>query len=95
LTESKSAFARRASVLSRVIRPDRNDLPPGAARAILKLDFDPVDLARMHDLAVKNQEGGLTEEERADLADYRQAGLVLDLLKSKARLSLRRARTGG
>ncbi len=79
-----------SSVLSRVIRPERNDLSPAAARSILKLAFDPRDLKRMKELASKNQKGELSTSEQAELADYRQAGLLLDLLKAKARLSLKR-----
>jgi len=30
--------------------------PPEAARALLRLDFDKADRARMHELAKKNQE---------------------------------------
>jgi hypothetical protein len=81
---------RRISVLSRIIGPEKPDLSVGAARALLKLSFDASDLERMHELAVKNQRGELNAEEQADLADYRQAGLLLDLLKSKARLSLKK-----
>ncbi|MCI0465209.1 MAG: hypothetical protein L0Z62_50445 [Gemmataceae bacterium] len=81
--------ASQESVLSRVIRPERADLSVAAARSILKLAFEPADLERMHDLAVKNQQGELSRAEQTELADYRQAGLVLDLLKAKARLSLK------
>jgi hypothetical protein len=89
------ATEHRPSVLSRVIRPDRSDLSAEAARSILKLTFEQQDLDRMHDLAVRNQEGGLSRGEQEELADYRQAGLVLDLLKSKARLSLKKLGLSG
>jgi hypothetical protein len=45
----------------------------------------------MHVLAVKNQEGKLTGQEEAELQGYLHVGLLLDLLRSKARLSLKRA----
>jgi hypothetical protein len=80
----------RTAVLSRIIRPERGDLSPEAARSLLKLAFEPGDLERMHELAFKQQKGGLTQGEQAELAEYRQTGLLLDLLKSKARLSLKR-----
>jgi hypothetical protein len=86
----QTSAQRRGSVLSRIIGPEKPDLSVGAARALLKLSFDPSDLERMHDLAVKNQRGELTKDEQAELVDYRQAGLLLDLLKSKARLSLKK-----
>jgi hypothetical protein len=81
---------QKSGVLSRVIRPDRGDLSADAARCILRLRFDEHDLERMHELATGNQQGDLSAEELAELAEYRQAGLVLDLLKSRARLSLKR-----
>jgi len=44
----------------------------------------------MHELAAKNQEDSLSAVERADLDAYVHAGLVLDLLHTKAKLSLKR-----
>jgi hypothetical protein len=83
------------AILNRVIRPERDDLCPEAARSLLKLAFEQTDLDRMHELAVKNQHGGLTPEEQAEIVEYRQVGLLLDLLKSKARLSLRKRGLSG
>ena len=42
-----------AAILSRLIRPERADLSPDAARSILKLDFEDQDRARVHELATK------------------------------------------
>lgn len=85
--------SNEAAILHRVIKPDQDNLPIGAARAILQLDFDDADRARMHELAGKNQEGTLLPDERADLEAYVHVGLVLDLFRAKARLSLKRAET--
>jgi hypothetical protein len=85
----------RTAVLSRVIRPERDDLSPDAARSILKLAFEQADLDRMHELAVKGQKGELSREEQAEIAEYRQVGLLLDLLKSKAHLSLKKCGPSG
>ena len=52
-----------AAILSRLIRPERADLSPEAARSILKLEFDDEDRARMHALAAKAQRGELTDAE--------------------------------
>jgi hypothetical protein len=79
-----------AGILERVIRPRDNDLPVAAARALLRFDFDPADRQRMHELALKNQEGKLTRDEREELDEYVHVGLLLDLLRAKARGSLRR-----
>jgi hypothetical protein len=44
----------------------------------------------MHELAVKGQTGELTLEEAETLHNYRQVGLQIDLLRSKARLAIQR-----
>lgn len=77
-----------AAILSRLIRPERADLSPEAARSILKLEFDDEDRARMHALAAKAQRGELTDAEEAELESYRGVGRLLDLMRSKARRSL-------
>jgi hypothetical protein len=77
------------AILDRVIKPDRGDLPREAADAILRFELDEVDRETMHRLAQKNQAGELTAEEQRALESYRQVGRMLDLLRSKARLSLR------
>jgi hypothetical protein len=84
-----NAITSELAILSRVIRPDRGDLPPQAAEAILRFDFDPQDRARMHELAQKNQTSDLSEDEQITLESYRHVGRFLDLMRSKARLSLR------
>ena len=77
-----------ATILGRIIRAD--DLSPTAARAFLKLTFPQVDRQRMHELAVRNQEGALTPAEARELDSYRRVGRLLDLLAARARRSLAR-----
>ena len=60
------------------------------AEALLKLDFDQTDRDRMHELAVKNQEGSLTKAEEEELNSYRRIGYFVDLMRSKARISLKK-----
>jgi uncharacterized protein YnzC (UPF0291/DUF896 family) len=80
-----------AAILGRLIRPERDDLTPDAARAILKLEFDQEDRTRMHELSAKAKEGALTPAEEAELSSYRGVGRLLELMRSKARRSLKRA----
>lgn len=89
-----TAAVNETAILSRLIRPERDDLPPEAARSILKLAFDGEDRERMHDLAVRAQGGPLAEVEQAELDSYRRVGRLLELMHSKARLSLKRAGLG-
>lgn len=81
-----------AAILSRLIQPERADLSPEAAQSILKLDFDDQDRTRMHELSVKAQSGRLTDSEHAEIESYRRVGRLLDLMRSKARRSLKAAR---
>ncbi len=80
-----------AAVFGRLVKPDRGDLSPAAAREILSLRFDEEDARRMNQLAEKAREGTLTPEEEAEIESYRRAGYLLGVLWSKARLSLKRA----
>lgn len=81
-----------AVVFARLWETDRGQLAPALARHILKLKFSPADQARMHELAVKNQESKLTSAERAELEVYVRVGDLLALLQSKARQRLRKTR---
>jgi hypothetical protein len=58
------------------------------ARHILGLGFSERDKARMHDLAVRNQEEALSPAEKEELFAFGKAGDLLAILKSKARRTL-------
>jgi hypothetical protein len=88
---SKPGAFHEGAILSRLIRPERDDLSPEAAQSILKLAFDEQDRARMHQLAVQAQRGELNAEELGELESYRRIGRLVDLMHSKARRSLKRA----
>jgi hypothetical protein len=78
------------TILSRLIRPERNGLPAAAARAFLKIDFDDSDRERMHELSAKARIGKLTKAEQSEITSYEVVGHVIDMLHSKARRSLKR-----
>jgi len=80
-----------AATLGRVVNPDDPSLSPEAARSILKLTFPEGDKERVSSLLAKYQDEGLTADERAELDEYLRADAFLSVLKSKARLSLKRA----
>jgi hypothetical protein len=77
-----------AEVWERTVQPDEADMPPDAARYFLKLLFADEDRARMNTLAAKARAGALAPEEETELGNYMHLGWFLDLVKSKARLSL-------
>ena len=75
------------ALLHRLLKPNRNDLPAVAARAILAINFEPADRERMRDLSAKARAGTLAGEERAEIESYERVGHLLDILHSKARRS--------
>ena len=79
-----------AAILTRVVQPDRDNLTAAGARALLKLEFTAVDRQRMHQLAVKNQNGNLTRTEENELDSYVRVGRLIDLLAAKACRSLKK-----
>ncbi len=85
---SKTASA----IWSRIVKADQANLTPEVARTILKFTFDPEDHRRIDELSAKAQKGTLTPEERAELEEYVRVNTQLMILKSKARLSLERAK---
>ena len=80
-----------AAIITRMIHPEKADLPNDAAQALLQLfRFDQTDLDRMHELAVKNQDDALTPAEKAELESYLRVSYFVDLMHAKARLSLKK-----
>jgi hypothetical protein len=77
-----------AEVWERTLQSNLADLPPEAARYFLKMNFAEADHERMNALAAKARAGALADKEESELANYMRLGWFLDLIKSKARLSL-------
>lgn len=78
-----------AAILRRVVQPRNGNLTKTAARVVLGMNFTDDDRARMNELVLKNQRGTLTAAELAELHGYLRVGAFLDLMHSKARLSLK------
>jgi hypothetical protein len=79
---------REVAILARLLGNGESPLPSAIARYILKLGFSEDEKARMHELAVRNQEDALSAAEKDELFAYSKAGTVLSILKSKARRGL-------
>ncbi len=86
-TETASLESR---ILERVVAPQTGGFSVEAARGILQLRMPPVDLARMTELTEKASTGTLTQVERQEAEIYDRVGLFLELIQSKARVSLRK-----
>ena len=78
-----------AAILTRIIHPERDDLPEGSAQVLLRFRLDQIDLERMHELAVKNQDDALTPAEKLELESYLRVAYFFDLIHAKARHSLK------
>jgi hypothetical protein len=77
------------TILARVLGNEEGTLPPMMARYLLNRGFSEGDKARMHDLAVRNQDQALSADEKEELLAYAKAGTLLSILKSRARRVLR------
>ena len=88
----KPNVASEIAIFGRIIQSDKGDLAPGLAKYILTLGFSEDDQRRMKELAERNQDGRLDEDERGELASYVRASHLLALMHSKARKSLKRRR---
>ena len=80
-----------AAILTRALQPERGDLSPDAAKSLLNFSISEVDNDRARELAAKARAGTLDAAEEAEINNYRGVGRLLELLKSKARLSLKQA----
>ncbi len=78
-----------AAILNRVFRPNGDAWPRAAAEAIMSIGFDPSDRDRMTLLLEKAKTGDLSSEEAEALENYRHIGRLLELMKSRARQSLK------
>jgi hypothetical protein len=84
-TTANDVGQNEVAILARILSNDQNQLPADMARYILTLGFGKPDKARMHDLAVGNQDDALSPIEKEELVAYAKAGSLLSILKSKAR----------
>jgi hypothetical protein len=79
-----------AAIFGRVFTNRRLALSPELARHVLSLSFCEEDKARMHELAVGNQEGALSAEDKEELHNYIKVGHLLAILQSQARQALKK-----
>ena len=77
------------AILTRAIDPARGNWPPDAARSILAIQLPEADRDRLDELAAKAREGALGPADEVELDSYRHVGRLLELIKAKARSSLR------
>lgn len=87
--QTTHAKTTEAEILARFVKPNRANFTPEVAQAILAIGLDKKDHDRMHELTFKNQEGNPTPAELEELNAYRRVAYFIDLMRSKARISLK------
>ena len=78
-----------SAILSRAIDPLQGNLTPELAEHVLKLRLTDADKKAAKEFADLAKAGTITDDQQVELDNYRRAGRVLELLKSKARLALK------
>jgi hypothetical protein len=77
------------AILSRIIKPEKPELPAALARQVLRWKFPPKDRQRMIALLNKAKNDRLTTNEKIEAERYERIGHFLSILKSQARMSLK------
>lgn len=91
---SSTILSHETEILTRVIGPENPSFSDEAARSILAIRFGDADMERMNLLAAKARAGLLAREEEEQLHAYLFVGAIVDLMHSKARLSLKKNSAG-
>jgi hypothetical protein len=87
-TATTHTSENEVTILARFLGNGDGPLPKDVARYILDLQISERDKARMHDLAVRNQDDALTPAEKEEMYAFGKAATLLSILKSKARRTL-------
>ncbi|MCX6855975.1 MAG: hypothetical protein NTV80_13835 [Verrucomicrobia bacterium] len=77
--------------MSRLVSPLSAGWQRGVAEAVISLRFSDEDQQRATLLAEKNREGSLTPEEKQEMEQFMLFGRFIDLMQSRARLSLKQS----
>ena len=78
-----NSITSEADILATVVAPNQHRLPPELARLFLDSHFTDEQVARMHELADKNNAGTITPEERQLMENYARVGSFLSQMQSK------------
>jgi hypothetical protein len=87
-TATKHPGDNEVTILARILSNEDGQLSAEFARYILRHEISERDKARMHDLAVRNQNDELTPAEKQEMFGFAKATTLLSILKSRARRTL-------
>ena len=88
MSTATHATENEVTLLARILGDEDGQLPADVARYILNHAISERDKARMHDLAVRNQDDALSPAEKEELYGFAKAASLLAIMKSKARRTL-------
>jgi hypothetical protein len=91
LPDMSTIASREADILRRGVDPQRAGWTRATAEAVLALALPKRDASRASTLARKACAGSLSPAEARELEDYKHIGRFLELMQSRARLSLKKA----
>ena len=86
--------SQESEILSRVVGPENPSFTPEVAQSILELRFSDADVDRMNERLDKARHGDLSQDDEAQLHGYLFVGAMVDLMHSKARLTLKSSASG-
>ena len=78
------------AILARAIDVGLGNWSEAAARSILDITLTAEDAHRRDELADKARRGTLSADESSELESYRHVGRMLELMKAKAKVSLKK-----
>ena len=81
----------QALILDRAFGLSTSSMSPEAARYFLAVKLDPQDEQRANELAQLARDGSLSEEQQAEIDEYRRVGRVMELLKLRASAVLKQS----
>jgi hypothetical protein len=79
----------QTDIFRRVLELQGSALTPEVAQFFLQLELPPEDSARLEELAALARQGTLSPRDQADLDEFRRFGRLVELMKLKARKSLK------
>lgn len=88
MTVDLAAENTEIAILGRVLEPETGNLSTAAAQSWLKLKLPDADETRLRELSSKAKREVLSFEEQILLDNYLHVARLIDLMRSKARLSL-------
>jgi hypothetical protein len=85
----RNTTVSEADILEKLLNPQAARLSADAARFFLKLKFDGETTKQIRRLLRRNNRGTISTPERVTLENYLRVGILLDLLRARAKVSLK------